>query len=99
VFRRIFIRRMTIGAAGSFAAIRSASAEDHKTVNYRIKGFTCPTCAVGLEVMLRQQKGVVRAEANYAKANATIDVEPALTSESALRGFITEMGFQADEKV
>jgi copper chaperone CopZ len=58
-----------------------------------VKGFTCVTCAVGLEVMLRGLKGVTRAKASYAQANVKIGFDANLTSEKTLKDFVAACGF------
>jgi copper chaperone CopZ len=98
MFRRNFIRRITIGGAGGLAAIGAADASEKERVTYRVKGFSCITCAVGLEVMLRQKKGVARAQASYPKATVFIEFDRGLLTEASLRGFIADMGFSAEEE-
>ena len=48
--------------------------------------------------MLRQQKGVISAEASYPNASVTIQFHPNEVSEAKLRSFISEIGFTADEQ-
>jgi copper chaperone CopZ len=96
MFRRNFIQRITVGGAGGLAAIGAAEAGEKKTVTYRVKGFSCITCAVGLEVLLRQKKGIARVEASYPKATVSIEFDPAVVTEASLKGFISEMGFTAE---
>jgi copper chaperone len=57
MIRRKFIHRI----ACSLGAVGATAAAD-KTVTYRIEGFSCVTCAVGLDSMLKDQKGIVRIE-------------------------------------
>ncbi len=90
VFRRRFLQSLTAASAGSLAL---ASAKQRKSVTYHIQGFTCVTCAVGLEVMLRRQTGVLQAQASYPKATVQIDFDPTVVSERALHEYIAEMGF------
>ena len=97
MFRRNFLRRITLTGAGGLATVGLIQAET-KTVTWRVKGFTCPTCAVGLEVMLRDHEGVKQATASYPRAIATIEFDPAVVSEAKLKSFITEMGFTVDEQ-
>ena len=96
MFRRNFIQRMAVGGAGGLAAIGAAGAGKKKGVTYRVKGFSCITCAVGLEVMLRQKKGVAQVQASYPKATVFIEFDPGLITEASLRGFIAEMGFSVE---
>ena len=94
MFRRNFIQLVTLAGAGR--ALGAIGAGETKTVTYRIQGFSCITCAVGLDVMLERQKGVVRAKSNYNDARTTIVFHPEQVTESALRALIAEMGFRAE---
>ncbi len=94
MFRRSFIQRIAFGGA---ASLTSAAGGQIKTATYRVKGFTCVTCAVGLETLLRRQKGIARAEATYPSGIVRIDFDPALLTEKTLKGFIGEMGFTVEE--
>lgn len=89
MFRRNFLASIgAIGAVGS-----AAGASDNRTVTYRVKGFSCVTCAVGLDTMMSRQKGVVHAKSSYADATTTIEFKPAWVSEDSLKAAIAEMGF------
>lgn len=91
VFRRRFLQGITVAGAGAFAM---ADGKQSKSVTYNVKGFTCVTCAVGLEVMLRQEKGVLRAHASYPRANVQIEFDPHAVSEQKLHEYIADMGFR-----
>ena len=86
--RRNFICGITTATAAGLTA-----AEANRSVTYKVKGFTCVTCAVGLEVMLRGLNGVTRAKASYPAANVAIGFDANLTSEKTLRDFIAKCGF------
>lgn len=93
--RRRFVQLMTL--AGGLAAVEAAAhTSETKTVSFHVKGFTCVTCAVGLETMLRQQKGVKWVKATYPDAQVVIRYDPSSVTESALTGFISELGFTAE---
>jgi copper chaperone CopZ len=79
------------------AGQRKLDASDTESVAWHIKGFTCVTCAVGLETMLRQQKGVVSASASYPSGSVTIRFHPRIVSKAELRSFVSELGFAAEE--
>ena len=108
MIRRQFIKLATLtGATGvaSFGAIEALHSDSTssaldlkgiKTVIWHVRGFTCITCAVGLETLLRREKGVVAATATYPQAMVTIKFHPDLVSESALRSTIAELGFTTD---
>lgn len=99
MFRRNFIRRLTLASASvGMAAITTVQASPTKIVAYRVKGFSCVTCAVGLDTMLQQQKGVIRSKSSYPDATAVIEFDPNVVTENSLRAFIAEMGFTAEEE-
>jgi copper chaperone CopZ len=95
--RRRFVQLMTL-AGGTLATLEAAKhvTGETKTAMWRVRGFTCVTCAVGLETMLQKQKGVRSAKATYPDAEVTIHYDPAAVSEEDLRGFIRELGFTAE---
>lgn len=93
--RRNFIRNVAAVGGGlslqggaAHGAIRETSA-----VTYHVDGFTCVTCAVGLETMLRTEPGVVRVSASYPDKRCEIGFDSAVTSDAALRQFIASCGF------
>jgi copper chaperone CopZ len=53
---------------------------------------------VGLETLLRQQKGIARVNASYPSGIVRIDFDPGLVSIKELKGFIGEMGFTVAEE-
>jgi anaerobic selenocysteine-containing dehydrogenase len=101
--RRKFLSRIIAGAAGTTAVGLAAtnlgtaatSAKENHVVTWQVLGFTCITCATGLEVMLLQQKGVARARASasYPEAKVIIGFNDRMTSEETLRKFIAGCGF------
>lgn len=98
MFRRDFLQRITVSGAGGLTAIKSTKAIVVAMATYSVKGFSCVTCAVGLEVMLREQRGVVRVTASYPDATVVIGFDPDLITESSLLEFITSKGFMAEKK-
>lgn len=97
MFRRSFLQLMTLAGAGSLATTTEAA--QNKTLTYRIKGFSCITCAVGLDVMLRRNKGVLRSHSTYPEAITTVEFEPAIITSNTIKSLIAEMGFTAEEKL
>jgi|ERR1700722_19611264 len=98
MFRRHFVQRITLAGAGGLASIGTTEAGAGRTVTYRVKGFSCVTCAVGLETMLRQEKGIARAEASYPDGKVTIQFDPRLVTGDWLRTFIADKGFTVEEE-
>src|SRR5579863_2481025 len=98
MFRRNFIQSITLAGAGGLSTLKTASAGQTKTVTYRIQGFTCITCAVGLDTMLRDQPGVMKSKSSYQEARTVIDFNPSVVTETSLKAFIEEMGFHAADE-
>lgn len=109
MIRRQFLKLASLaGATGlaSFAAVDALRddsadtaqvAQDTRTLTWHVRGFTCVTCAVGLETLLRREKGVVAANATYPQGMVTIQYRPDLVTPAALRSVIAGLGFTADE--
>jgi len=93
MIRRKFIQGIAcrVGAVGATAAA-------HKTVTYRIEGFSCVTCAVGLDSMLKDQKGIMRSKSSYPDRASVIEYNPDLINEEQIKAFIRELGFKALSK-
>jgi Cu+-exporting ATPase len=90
--RRRFIQGIACGLGAAEAA---AGAAKTKTVTYRIAGFTCITCAVGLDALLKDQKGIVRSKSSYPERTAVVEYNPELVNEEQIKAFIQELGFTA----
>ena len=97
MFRRDFIQRFAAVTSTGLAATAASRDAETKSVTYNVRGFTCVTCAVGLEVLLRQQKGVVEAKASYKDSAVAIVFRPENTSEDSLKSFINRTGFTVEE--
>ena len=97
MIRRRFIELITLGT-GSLAAFGAVEATGKETVTYGVTGYTCITCAVGLETLLRQEKGVAWAKASYPDANVVIKFDPKEVTQDALKTYIASMGLNAKEK-
>ena len=95
--RRKFFCRVsgaTAVAAGlELNAAQKPAPKQLRSVNYDVKGFTCITCAVGLEVMLRGLKGVAGAKASYPANKVSIKFDERVIAEEKVRKFIGECGF------
>lgn len=106
MIRRQFIKLATLTGAtglasfGTLEALRNESGADARrtqTVTWHVRGFTCVTCAVGLETLLRREKGVVSANATYPQGMVAIRYHSDVVSPDKLRSTIAELGFTADE--
>jgi copper chaperone CopZ len=90
--RRDFIQKLTAatGATGLATAAKAAPAAS-RTVTFQVKGFTCITCAIGLEVVLKGFRGVTQAKAAYPEGKVTVGFDSAVTSEDTIRAFIDKV--------
>ena len=100
MFRRRFLQLVTMASVGGLAPLQAVSAAATQTVMYQVKGFTCITCATGLDTLLSQQKGIASSKSTYPEGKATIGFDPSQISEQAIVAFITGLGFtvQPDHK-
>ena len=81
------------GAGTGASPEATAAVRGTRRVTYQVQGFTCITCAVGLEVMLRGLPGVAEAAASYAENSVAIAFDDRVTNEDALKQFIGVCGF------
>jgi copper chaperone CopZ len=98
MFRRQFVQFMTFFGTGNMATIAAADTKGTKTVTYLVKGFSCVTCAVGLDTMLEKQKGIAWCKSTYPEGIVRIKFDPQETSEKSLKEFVGEMGFTVAEE-
>jgi copper chaperone CopZ len=100
MFRRRFLQLATLASVGGIAPLEAISATATRTVIYQVKGFTCITCATGLDTLLGQQKGVASSKSTYPEGKVTVAFDPKRISEQAIVTFITDLGFtvQPDHK-
>jgi len=110
MIRRQFLKLATLTSATGLASLGALDAFEKKeannltdatgaeTVNWRVHGFSCVTCAMGLQVMLQQQKGVKYAQAAYPSGIVTIQFHPHEVSEAALRSVVAGTGFTVEEQ-
>jgi copper chaperone CopZ len=94
--RRRFVQMMTLASVGTVAAAELTPRRETKTVAYHVKGFTCVTCAVGLETMLARQPGICSVKASYPDGNTVIQFDPKRVTEASLKKFIADLGFSAE---
>src|ERR1700750_910607 len=91
MFRRQFLHFLTAAGATTLTSLDAMAATT--TVTYRVKGFTCITCATGLDTLLGQQKGVASSKSTYPEGKVTVMFDPRQMSEQAIVTFITDLGF------
>ncbi len=91
------IRRTFLGlsaAASGLAVFRAAEKPDRKTATYKVEGFWCPTCSVGLETLLTRERGILAASATYPDGKTIVTYDGRRTSPAAIAALIESMGFR-----
>ncbi|HEX4379469.1 MAG TPA: heavy-metal-associated domain-containing protein [Candidatus Acidoferrum sp.] len=96
MLRRKFFKLMTIATTGALAPLEAIPAAPKKVVTYHVRGFSCSTCATGLDTLLLQQKGIASSSSTYPQANATIGFDPDQISEPQIKDFISTLGFTVE---
>jgi copper chaperone CopZ len=96
MFRRRFFQLMTLTTAGGLAPFEALAAGANRLVTYRVKGFSCITCATGLDTMLLQQKGISSSDSTYPEGKATVGFDPEQITEKDIVAFISGLGFTVE---
>jgi Cu+-exporting ATPase len=84
---------VALTSVGALNPVESMAATNNTTVVFQVKGFTCITCAVGLDTLLGKENGIVSSRSTYPDGKVTVVFEPKECSEETIRKFIAEMGF------
>jgi copper chaperone CopZ len=100
MFRRKFLQLMTVATAGGLTPLHgmAATAAASSVVEYRVKGFSCITCATGLDTMLGQQKGIQSSKSTYPEGKVIVNFDPDQIGEAAIAAFITDLGFTVEKE-
>ena len=71
MLRRKFFQVMTIATTGALTPLEAipATVTPKKIVTYHVRGFSCITCATGLDTMLAKQKGIASSSSPIPKAS------------------------------
>ncbi len=92
MLRRRVLQFLAISGVGALA-FEARGKTTAKTVIYQVKGFSCITCAVGLDTLLSKQKGILASKSTYPEGKVTVQFDPDAINERTIEGFISEMGF------
>jgi copper chaperone CopZ len=76
-------------------AVEKAPVEIANVV-WTVSGFSCVTCAVGLETLLKAQKGITAATALYPSGRVQIEFDPNAIALSRIRSLVDEFGFKIE---
>jgi copper chaperone CopZ len=92
MIRRRFLQLVAVSGAGALA-FEASGMGTSRTMIYQVRGFTCPTCAVGLDTLLSKQKGILSSESTYPEGKVTVKFNQDVVTEKSIEAFIAEMGF------
>lgn len=104
MIRRKFLQLVALSGATALAPLgamaapgpsRDANAKG-KTVVFQVKGFSCITCAVGLDTMYSRTKGILSSHSTYPEGKVTVHFDPGSINDAAVRAVITDAGFTID---
>jgi hypothetical protein len=98
MFRRKFLELVTLAGAGGLAPLHSLASEATETVICRVRGFSCITCAIGLDALLGHQKGVKSSKSTYPEGIVKVSFNPDQVTEEWIVAFITDVGFSVTDK-
>jgi P-type Cu+ transporter len=68
-----------------------------KTVTIKILGMTCASCALSNEKALEKERGVLKANVNFASKKATVEFDSDLLNEKELREVVVKNGYKVEE--
>jgi len=95
MLRRRFLQFVPLATALGLVPLKAAKG-DREVVTYGVKGFSCVTCATGLDTMLSQQKGIASSKSTYPKGIVKVAFDPEEISENQIAAFIAELGFTVE---
>lgn len=95
--RRSFIRTLA-GSGAGVALLKLGTPEkipaENASVTWTVKGFSCVTCAVGLQTILEQHRGIARVKAAYPSGKVEIGFDSNNIAPSEIKRLIEEAGFK-----
>ncbi len=93
MFRRKFLQLATFTGVSTLGVLKSVASGPTSTVTYHVKGFSCITCATGLDTLLSRQRGVLSSKSTYPGGIVTVTFNPEQMTEKRIEAFIQELGF------
>ena len=98
MIRRNFLKFLALSGSTAIAPLQAIASSTARTVIFQVKGFTCVTCAVGLDTMMARNKGVVSSQSTYPEGRVTVRFNPATIHLETLKAVITDAGFTISEQ-
>jgi copper chaperone CopZ len=100
--RRYFLQTLAgAGAGASLLELGTAQKAhvENASVRWTVKGFTCVTCAVGLQTILEKHKGIARVKAAYPSGEVEIGFDSHKITPPEIQRLIEEAGFKVTQEV
>lgn len=63
---------------------------------YRIRGMTCPNCAMNIERLENDLPGIRTLTASYLKGSMEVEFDEGRISESEIVAAVAQLGYQAE---
>ena len=100
--RRSFIQTLA-GSGAGVALLKLGTPEtkvaENASVSWNVKGFSCVTCAVGLQTILEMQKGIARVKASYPSGKVDIGFDSNVIAPAEIKRLIEDAGFRVTAEV
>ena len=97
MIRRRFLQMAALSGASALAPLEgvaaAAASTAAKTAVFQVKGFSCPTCAVGLDTMFTRTKGIVSSHSTYPEGKVSVQFDQGTIELAKVRAVITDAGF------
>ena len=100
----VFAGLVTIPLGGAWRLSASPAPQNstqakvsQQTVQIRIAGMTCASCAKGLEASFRKMAGVVKVTVDYKAGQAVVTFDTGKQSTESLSKFVATCGYQVKE--
>jgi copper chaperone CopZ len=95
--RRSFIQTLA-GSGAGVALLKLGTTEkkvaENASVSWSVRGFSCVTCAVGLQTILEKHKGIARVKATHPSGKVEIGFDSNEIAPAEIKRLIEEAGFR-----
>jgi copper chaperone CopZ len=95
MFRRKFLQIAAAVGVSSIASMDSLASGPQRIAVFQVKGFSCITCATGLDTLLSRQKGIKSSKSTYPEGMVTVEYLSDQINPDQIASFIGDLGFVA----